>query len=273
MKVVVVTGANKGVGYGTVRQLLLQTKSPLLIYMTSRDEARGQEALTKIQSESDIKPKLQNNQVKWHQLDIMDEQSVKSIKDFIVQNHGTLDVLINNAGIATKGDTFNRDVVDTTIACNYTATLRMCETFLPIMTSGGRLVNVSSMAGKLHRLDPSLQKRFRDPKLTVDDATALLKEFSVGVQDSSPPQGWPKAGYAVSKMGVTAMTKALARQYPAEKVQINAVCPGHVRTDMAGQKAPKSIDEGGLTPTFAAIGDIGATTTGEFFENCAVSQW
>lgn len=260
-------------GYGIIRQLLLQTKTPILIYLTSRDPGRGQAAVAKISAESDVAAKLGDHELKYHQLDITDTKSVEAAKDFIQRTHGTLDILINNAGIATKGDTFNRDVVDTTIACNYTATLSMCEAFLPIMSKGGRLVNVSSMAGKLGRLSPELQARFRDSTLQVPGVTALLQEFAEGVQGDKPPQGWPKAGYAVSKMGVTAMTKALSRKYPAQNVQINCVCPGWVKTDMAGQAATKTIDEGALTPVYAAIGDIGSNTTGEFFENCKLSQW
>lgn len=272
-KIALVTGANKGVGYGIIRQLLLQTKTPMLIYLTSRDEVRGREALKKLHSESDLSEKLKENELKYRQLDISDSKSVQSAKAFILENHGTLDILINNAGIATKGDTFNRHVVDTTLSCNYFATLDMCETFLPIISNHGRLVNVSSMAGKLHRLSPELQARFRDTKLTVDGVTNLMQEFAGGVTDNTPPSGWPKAGYAVSKMGVTAITKALARTYPSEKVQINCVCPGYVNTDMTSQKGIKSIDEGAMTPVHVAIGDIGSDTTGEFFEDCKVSKW
>ena len=51
-----------------------------------------------------------------------------------------------------------------------------------------------------------------------------------------------------------------------------SVCPGWVRTDMAGQSAAKSIDEGAMTPVHVAIGHIGQTT-GEFYEDCKISQW
>ncbi|CCG84265.1 protein of unknown function [Taphrina deformans PYCC 5710] len=269
-RVVVVTGANKGVGYGIIRQLLIKSTSPLLIYLTSRDESRGQEALKQLHASADLAPGLSNSRVEWHALDITDDKSIRALKDFIVNHHGALDVLINNAGIATKGTTFNRQVVDETLACNYDGTLNMCTAFIPIMARSGRIVNVSSMAGKLTRLRPDLQMRFRDTGLTLPGLKDLLHEFASNVTDDQAPQGWPKAGYAVSKMGVTAMTKVLARSHPDRS--INCVCPGYVNTDMTSGKGPKSIDEGAMTPVHVAIGAIGSVS-GEFWENSKVSQW
>ena len=271
-KIALVTGANKGVGYGIVRQLLLQTKSPMLIYMTSRDEGRGRDAMARLREESDIAPKLKDNSLEWLQLDILDSKSIENVRDHIVDTHGkgSLDVLICNAGIATKGDTFNKEVVDTTLKTNYYATLHVCETFLPLIKKHGRLVNVSSMASKLSRYAPELQKRFRDLNLTVGGVTELMEEFANGVKGSTPPEGWPKAGYSVSKAGVTAFSMALARAHP--DVLINAICPGYVNTDMTSGKGPKSIDEGAMTPVHVAIGDIG-NTTGKFWENSEVSAW
>lgn len=253
-----------------MRQLLIQSTSPLLIYLTSRDQSRGQEALKKLHSSPDVASGLSESRVEWHALDITDDKSIDTLKDFIVENHGKLDVLINNAGIATKGSTFNRQVVDETLACNYDATLKMCTTFIPLMAKSGRIVNVSSMAGKLTRLSPELQERFRDPNLTLSGVGNLLHEFASNVSDDHAPQGWPKAGYAVSKMGVTAMTKVLARSHP--NVLINCVCPGYVNTDMTSGKGPKSIDEGAMTPVHVAIGAIN-DISGEFWENSEVSQW
>lgn len=258
------------------------TKStPLLIYLTSRDAARGRDALSRIQASPDLAAALRHSTVEWHALDILDAASIAALVTTIERKYdGQLDILINNAGIATKGDTFNADVAETTLACNYAATRAMNRAFLPILTlpknKGARIVNVSSMAGRLGNLAPALQARFRDPDITVAKVDALMREFADGItlddkQHSLPPPGWPRAAYAVSKMGVTGLTRALAKEYP-NSVLINAVCPGYVNTDMTSGKGHKTIDEGAMTPTFAAIGDIG-NTTGEFFEDCKIVKW
>ena len=92
MPVAVVTGSNKGIGFGIVRALCKQFSGD--VYLTSRDEARGQAAVAELNKEG-LQPK-------FHVLDIGNEETVTKFRDFIKEKHGGIDVLVNNAGIAFK---------------------------------------------------------------------------------------------------------------------------------------------------------------------------
>ena len=92
MPVAVVTGSNKGIGFGIVRALCKQFSGD--VYLTSRDEGRGQAAVAELNKEG-LQPK-------FHVLDIGNEETVTKFRDFIKEKHGGIDVLVNNAGIAFK---------------------------------------------------------------------------------------------------------------------------------------------------------------------------
>ncbi|KAK6804508.1 hypothetical protein RDI58_002292 [Solanum bulbocastanum] len=90
----VVTGGNRGIGYETCKQL---ASKGVVVVLTSRDEKRGIEAIERLKKESNI---INNNdQILFHQLDVMDPASISSLVDFINTKFGRLDILVNNAGI------------------------------------------------------------------------------------------------------------------------------------------------------------------------------
>ena len=91
------TGSNKGIGYGIVELLATHFKSnpDWHVYLTSRNEALGQEAVKVLESKGLT--------VKYHQLDITDEASRKRLADFLKKNYPDgLNILVNNAAIAYK---------------------------------------------------------------------------------------------------------------------------------------------------------------------------
>lgn len=93
-RVAVVTGSNKGIGLAIVRALCSQFSGD--VYLTARDPERGKAAVTQL-SEEGLKPL-------FHQLDIADLKSIQTLRDFLKEKYGGLDVLVNNAGIAFKGN-------------------------------------------------------------------------------------------------------------------------------------------------------------------------
>jgi carbonyl reductase 1 len=102
---------------------------------------------------------------------------------------------------------------------------------LSIIKDGGRLVNVTSTAGKLDKYSPAVQKRFRTAK-DVNDVTRLMEDFTAAVAaGKEKEQGWPSAAYATSKAGATTMTRVIAEKYKAQgsSTLINACCPGWVK--------------------------------------------
>merc|ERR1711976_565580 len=91
-RVAVVTGGNKGVGFGIVRGLAKQFNGD--VYLTARDPKLGMAAVTSLMDEG--------LKVHFHQLDINDKPSIERLKDFLKEKYNGLDVLVNNAGIAFK---------------------------------------------------------------------------------------------------------------------------------------------------------------------------
>jgi len=176
----------------------------------------------------------------------------------------------------TKGiQSLDPHVVKETLQCNYYGTLEATQTLLPrIKPSGGRLVNVSSMAGHLSKYSLSIRSKFLSAK-TIPEITSLMEDFKAAVNaDNQKEQGWPSAAYAVSKAGVTGMTKVVAEEAKGrgEKVLINSCCPGYVNTDMSKGNGTKTVDQGAQTPVLLALGDIGGKS-GLFWQEERPTDW
>ena len=141
-KLVLVTGANKGIGFEIVRQLAARSYSVIL---TSRDEAKGMNALAQL--------KKQNLSVEYVQMDIKSEESIREAFNKVNASFGKLDVLINNAAILLKEDQslLNNDVsiLKQTIDSNAYAQLMVTKIFTPIISTGGRIIMTSSDGGSM----------------------------------------------------------------------------------------------------------------------------
>ena len=166
-------------------------------------------------------------------------------------------------------------MVEQTLQCNYYGTLTATRSLLPLIRSGGRLVNVSSMSGHLNsKYSESIRSAFASTQ-TVDDVTKLMEDFTSAVkQGEEKEKGWPSAAYAVSKSGITGVTRAIAMEHKAQggTVLINSCCPGFVSTDMTKQRGAKTVDEGAQTPVLLALGDIRGKY-GEFWQHERIIEW
>jgi carbonyl reductase 1 len=231
-----------------------------LIYLTARDQGRGEAAVKDLEQDTQLKQakalKADGglSEIKFHLLDITSSSSIKTLADHLKQAHEDgIDFVINNAGIAMDGFSMQHfpsshlsssltatdaEVVKTTLDCNYYKTLEACHTFLPLLKPTGRIVNLASMAGKLNKYSEEVRNRFLASK-TEEDVTNIMKEFVSAVEAGKEKDaGFPSAGYAVSKAGLIGGTRALARQQreKGSKVLINCCCPGYVNTDMTKGK-------------------------------------
>ena len=267
-KVAVVTGANKGIGLAIVRKLCKEFSGD--VYLTARSEDLGRAAVETLEAEG-LKPK-------FHQLDINSSESIETLKRYVVDNYGGVDVLVNNAAIAFKMRSTAPflEQATVTLKTNFTGTLNIGKAFIPIVRPHGRIVNVSSTAGSLRNLQKRLQEKFSSPSLTEAELVNLMDQFVKDVASGNHTEkGWSNSAYGVSKVGVIALTVIQAREMAKsgkEDILVNACCPGWVRTDMAGYNAPLSPDEGAETPVHLALLPPGSPS-GEFWRVKKVQQW
>lgn len=290
-RIAVVTGANKGIGFEVVKQLC---DSGFKTIMACRNESLGTNAMELLRAEG--------YNVEFRSLDISDSNSIKKFKEGIESSYDHVDLLVNNAGIAFKAADPTPFHLQSrpTLAVNYFGTMHFTLAMLPLLLKGiamgcdfaPRIVNVASMAGHLKILKSDvLRAKFTSDKLTIEELNSLMEQFvsdveATGNTDTSCAatneqqqvlfdKGWPSSNYGISKLGVIALTKILAKQYP--QLLCNCCCPGYCDTDMSSHRGIQTAAVGAKTVVAAAqlsasnITDT--TTTGAFYQNEAVCSW
>jgi NAD(P)-dependent dehydrogenase (short-subunit alcohol dehydrogenase family) len=241
-----VTGANRGLGLETCRQL---ARRGFRVLLTSRT-ADGNAAARRLAEDGLA--------VEYRLLDVVDPPSIAALAHQLRGEGARLDVLVNNAGIAMKG--FDAEVAEKTVGANFFGAMHVTDALLPLVPDGGNIVMVSSGMGELSSLAPALRDRFTDPHLDRDALVALMRSFIEDVEYGRHSQaGWPSSAYAVSKVGMNALVRILAPELAGRKIRVNAVTPGWVRTDMGGKSASRSVEEGAASIVWAAALEDGPT--------------
>ena len=274
-KVVLVTGSNKGIGYGII-ETLLEKKSKLRIILSARNEELGKKSYELLSSKyPDSKDKFY-----FHQLDITKEESIKNFCSWVKEKFGKLDYIVNNAGVATHGDLFNIDVCNSTFEVNVYGTINFTEYILKnnMINKSGKIIMVGSIAGSLNKLkNEELKNGFKNATTYKEllDMGELFKKSVIN--DSVEKDGWCKNTYAVSKMIVNSYARVLALRDEIKNndISVYSAHPGWVKTDMAGPKAPLSIKEGAETEVFLIeLPDgINPEYQGKYFDKCKVSSF
>ena len=223
-RVAVVTGANRGIGLEVARQL---AEKGLRVILTSRAQKGGLQAQRKLAR--------QGIEVLWHELDVTRRRSVTTFARHLARDQGRVDVLINNAGIMI--DRYGTGILDEseetfkdTLETNFFGALRMCQALVPLMRKGGygRVVNLSSGMGQLDKM------------------------------------GDGNAAYRASKTALNALTRMVAAATADDRILVNSMCPGWVRTDMGGSGASRSVEKGAETAVWLAMLPAGGPTGGFF---------
>ncbi|KAK7292634.1 hypothetical protein RJT34_15485 [Clitoria ternatea] len=257
----VVTGANKGIGFATCKQL---ASNGINVVLTARDEKRGLEAVQQLNHLA------LPGHVVFHQLDITDSSSIKSLADFIQNQYGKLDILVNNAGIPganwdaealgdaalgkdfswSKIETESYELTEAGVKTNYYGTKELTKALIPLLqiSNSPTIVNVSSSIGMLQYLPNGWPKEVLSDveNLTEEKIDEVLSKFLKGSKEGSlEAKDWPLSmpiAYCVSKAAVNAYTRILAKKYPS--FCINALCPGYVKTDINHNTGFLTTDEG-----------------------------
>ncbi|CEF68530.1 Short-chain dehydrogenase/reductase SDR family and Glucose/ribitol dehydrogenase family and NAD(P)-binding domain-containing protein [Strongyloides ratti] len=273
MKVFIVTGANKGIGYGIVRNLLKLVKEST-IFLTARNGELGLKAVDEVLKEVGTM-KDSSVDLKFHQLDITDEESCKKFKNYLENEKYKIDVLINNAGFAFNIDATESPLIQakSTIGINYYGTKMVSKYLIPLIKDEGRIVNICSMCGKMagYYSEEKIEL-FKKNTYTEEDIDSFVEKYIASCEpDVRTTNGYPCSSYRVSKAAEIALTMLYHRQLMDRKIRAIACCPGYVATDMTNYKGPLTIDEGTVTPLYCALNDD--APSGEFIEHCKVSKW
>lgn len=253
-KLILITGCNKGVGYGIFKNLASRPDNHSFI-MAVRSAERGKAALEELEKTI---PKLSERTI-IQELDVSKTESVDKFVQWVKDSGNKIDCLINNAGMALKGDTFNEDkekltaaMVEETFQLNFYGTINFTEKVLPYIVDSGKIVTITSGLGRLFKLtSDELKKKFDNAKITREELFALAKQYHDDVADRSfDTKGWPKQCYPISKLFLNVYMRILGKNEEVVKrgIQVCGCCPGYVRTDATGPDAPRSIDEGSVCP-------------------------
>ncbi len=225
MTTTLITGANKGLGKETARQLVAAGHT---VYVGARHEARGRAAADELDA-------------RFVQLDVTDDASVAAAFAQI-EADGGLDVLINNAGIEPRlaGNELPRAADET--ADSMRATFE---------------TNVFGLVRVTHAFLPLLQKSAAPVIVNLSSGLASLTDLS---NPESYTHFYPGLSYPASKTTINAITIQYAKAYP--DLRINAVEPGFTNTDLNGRTGTQTVEEGAtIIVRMAQIGPDGPTGT------------
>lgn len=220
-KIAFITGANKGIGYETARQLA--AGHGFTVLLGARDAARGQAAAAQLQSEG--------LDAHFVPLDLNDAASIQAAGELVASEYGQLDVLVNNAGILDEGGAASPSqtpltALKATYEVNVYAPLLVTQAFLPLLVQSpaGRVVNVSSLLGS-----QAFQRDF-------EGAFGAYKPLS----------------YNSSKAALNSITISLAYEFRNTPLKFNVAHPGYVATDINDNQGTLHVSEGAKTSVWLA---------------------
>jgi NAD(P)-dependent dehydrogenase (short-subunit alcohol dehydrogenase family) len=223
-KTALITGANKGIGLETARQL---GQKGMTVLLGARDPKKGEEAAATLRKEGIDAHALE--------LDVSDSKSIQAAAAKVERDFGRLGVLVNNAGIMIdeRGRKTSGQSLDTwrkTFDTNFFGLIETTNAFLPLLrkSEAGRIVNLSSILGSI--------------------AYHATPGSPVYESKETP-------AYNVSKSAVNAYTVQLAHELKDTKIKVNAAHPGWVKTEMGGEGAMMEIPDGAKTSVALATAD------------------
>ena len=213
-KVVLVTGANKGIGFEVSREL---GRAGFTVLLGARDHARGGEAAATLRGEG--------LDVRFASADLNHAaESGAALAKQIGEEFGHLDVLVNNAGMIDPGDgpasSVSLEALRRTFETNFFGTVALTQPLLPLLRAAerARIVNVSSGLGSL----------------------------AINSDPNSPFYHAKVLAYNASKAALNMFTVGLAYDLRDTGIKVNSACPGYVATDLNNHSGPGTVEEGAI---------------------------
>jgi NAD(P)-dependent dehydrogenase (short-subunit alcohol dehydrogenase family) len=238
-KIAFITGANRGLGLETAREL---GKQGIAVVLGSRDSEKGDAAAAKLRDEGITAESLG--------FDVNKSQDHKKAYDYFAKKYGRLDILVNNAGILKESQIsatgsgpnpvtgVSPEMLRATFETNFFASVALTQKLLPLISKSpaGRIVNVSS----------------------------ILSSLTLQSDPNSPIYPFKTFAYDASKAALNSFTVHLAYELRESKIKVNSAHPGWVKTEMGGPDATMEPSEGGKTSAqLATLPDDGPS--GGFF--------
>lgn len=240
-KVALISGANKGIGLETARQL---GKQGITVLLGARDRAKGEAAAEQL--------KKDGIDVRAVKFDVVNAADIKAAAELVEKEFGKLDILINNAGVmfepigGNNSSTVSEKVLRDTFETNFFSSVAVTNAFLPLLkkSDAGRIVNVSSILGSL----------------------------SLHATEGSPIYEAKALAYDSSKAALNSYTVHLAHELKGTGIKVNSAHPGWVKTDLGTDAAPMDVVDGAKTEVeLATLGTDGPT--GGFFHMGEPITW
>jgi len=240
---IVVTGANKGIGYSIIETLLAST-TPYDLILTARNPTLGEKAVETLRSKH---PKSLSK-LTYRQLDVSDDSSISSFTEWVKNTLGKVDVLVNNAAILYRNSTDEEK--KSTIQVNFSSVVKLTEKITPLLSADGKIIMISSTLGQLSYQGETLRKALEDPKLDLRRLHEIANNFLEVAKDFKPSELGPEASYPGSKALLNAYANTVLPTQLGSNQQVYVVCPGWCRTDMGTDQAWLSQEEGADTPVY-----------------------
>jgi len=240
MRTALITGANKGIGFETAKQL---AQKGFYVFITARDATKGENAVEQLKQQG-----LAN--ISFVEMDIASASSIQTAKGKVASQTDTLDVLINNAGIRGNGPQA-ASVIDITdvrrvFETNFFGTVQVTQAFMPLLklSDEPRIVNVTSdLASLTLHNDPSWRY-----------------------------YAFKGAAYGPSKTALNAYTVSLAYELKDTAFKVNAVNPGYTATDFNNNMGTKKVEDAAqIIVQYATLDKDGPT--GKFVSDYGESPW
>jgi len=237
---ILVTGSNKGIGYGIIKSLLEKahnSQTPKYkIILTSRDEQRGKETIELLKNNFSNSEYVQNNLI-YRQLDITSKESVDNCINWLKTDNGPLDILVNNAGVQFKVPEFGTNIFDVTFATNVFRTIDFTEKILQnnLIKKQGKIIIVGSSMGNIKNLSEERQNEFRKENMENNELIELCYRFRKSIEENSNElEGWGKSLYGASKMFINKYAQIIGKRQNIleNEIQVYSCCPVWVKTDM-----------------------------------------